>query len=279
MSNIIKLENRKLIFINGNDCFSFLQGLISNDIFKIKNGDIIYSLMLNPQGRFLYEFFIFSYQNGFILDVDSRYIDDIIKKLSFYKLSSDVSLKKIDDLSIFFSESSLENKNIDFHFKDPRQEDFGYRIYVKGDFNINNFNVSLQNLDFYHNLRQKNLIIDESDLEFNKSLIVEYNFDKLNAIDYKKGCYVGQEVVARVHYKGKVRKKIFLITINNIKKIEKYSEITCHNKNYGIILSSLLINDQLQALALIKNIDSLDKSIDLANLDLEINGSKIKINS
>jgi folate-binding protein YgfZ len=277
MSNIVKLSNRQLIFINGKDHLSFLQGLISNDIFKINDNKLIYALMLNPQGRFLYEFFIFKYQDGLILDVDANYIDEIIKRLSFYKLSSEVNLAKIDDLEVFFSDSDLNNKNIEFNFIDPRQEGFGCRFYVDNSFDVKKLDSTIQNIDFYHKLRYKNLIIDENDLDSNKSLIVEYGFDKFNAIDYQKGCYVGQEVVARVHYKGKVRKKIFLIEVDNLDKVEKYSEITCDNKNHGIILSSLFIDNKLQALALIKNIDASDNFIDLNNFNLEVSGCKITI--
>lgn len=303
MPKFVNLKNRKLIFINGEDNLVFLQGLITNDVHKIEQGKAVYSLMLNPQGRFLYEFFISKYQNGLILEVDGTIRGDLVKKLSFYKLQSKVEIKEMDEFGVFFVESvvvdqeesrvfdqeieSRETNGCDsmittrgLSFLDPRKENFGLRVYdTEENFQkiAKSNNLKEENLDFYNYLRLKNKITDENDLIFNKSLIVEYGFDNLNAIDYKKGCYVGQEVVARSHYKGKLRKKIFLIEIANLSKIEKESEITCLEKKQGVILSSLFFENKLLALALIKNIGSDDQEIDLSKLDLLVDNQKIEI--
>ncbi len=287
MSNYIHLKNRELIFINGDDYLIFLQGLITNDVNKSSKDKAIYSLMLNPQGRFLYEFFLIKYQNGLILEVDKNHCDSLIKKLSFYKLRSKVEIKRLENLSVFFidevNEKAIPQDFSDNNFcvfADPRKENFGLRCYAnKENFTkiAKNNNLTEENLNFYHNYRLNNKIIDENDLIFDKSIIVEYGFDNLNVIDYKKGCYVGQEIVARAHYKSTIRKKIFLIEIENLSKIEKETEITCLGKKQGVILSSLFYQGKLKALALIKNVDFDDNEIDLSELDLRANEQKIDI--
>lgn len=277
MSNYVWLKNRELVLINGVDHLVFLQGLISNDVFKAAKNQGIYSLMLNPQGRFLYEFFITKYQDGLVLEIDKNYSDSLIKKLSFYKLRSKVEIKKLTDLQVFFADDEIKIPAI-IQFKDPRKVNFGLRFYEKPE-NITkiieNLDLKEETLNFYNNLRLNNKIFDENDLIFDQSIIVEYGFDDLNAIDYKKGCYIGQELIARAHYKGQIRKKIFLIEIENLNQITKGSEITCDGKKQGVILSSLFYQNKLQALALIKNVDISDNKIDLTALNLKVSDQKI----
>ncbi len=280
MTHFIHLNNRSLVFINGSDHVSFLQGLISGDVSKIAKGKAIYSLMLNPQGRFLYEFFITKYKDGLILEVANDVVDGFIKKLSFYRLRSDVEIKKLENIKVFFIDDVGFKMNDEINFKDPRKENFGIRCYSnKENFSkiSQNNNLIEENLNFYHNLRLNNKIIDENDLIFDKSIIVEYGMDDFNAIDYEKGCYVGQEVVARSHYRGQRRKKIFLVEVNNLDQIVKGSEITWQSKKQGVILSSLFYQNKLQALSLIKNVDLEGNEIDLSSLELMVNDKKVII--
>lgn len=278
MPNYVHLTNRELILISGIDHLTFLQGLITNDVFKAAENLGIYSLMLNPQGRFLHEFFITKYQDGLVLETDKNYSDSLIKKLSFYKLRSKVEIKKLNEFQVFFLDDETSQIPAEIKFKDPRKSAFGLRFYEKSE-NIENLahNLKAESLNFYHNLRQQNKIIDENDLTFDQSIIVEYGFDDLNAIDYKKGCYVGQELVARAHYKGQLRKRIFLVEIENSNEISKGSEITCDGRKQGVILSSLFYQGKLSALALIKNVDNTDNEIDLRSLQLRVNDQKIII--
>ena len=92
----------------------------------------------------------------------------------------------------------------------------------------------------------------ELDLTYDKSFILEFDFDNLNAIDYQKGCYVGQELTARTHYRGEIRKKLLHVTIDNLREITKSQEFSCEGKSAGIVLSSVFHNNELHALALIK---------------------------
>ncbi len=248
------LKNRSIIEILGDDRKSFLQGLITNDINKASPNNLIYSAMLNATGRFLYDFFIFESDEKLVLDCSNLRRDEILKKLNFYKLRAKVNLRKNDELLV--AQSFTQH-----HFVDPRNKEMGYRIY-KTAAELSAIEKELMSEDFYNFNRIQNKIPEsENDLTYEKSLILEFDFDSLNAINYEKGCYIGQELTARTHYKGEIRKKIFHIIIpqtqNN--KVEKGSEISCEGKSVGIILSSSSHQNDLHALALVRLPDNLEE--------------------
>lgn len=255
---MIQLATRSILEIIGSDRKKFLQGLITNDINKVSTKNLIYSAMLNSQGRFLYDFFIFEDGERLFLDCFEPRRDEILKKLNFYKLRSQVEIKKNDQLKIFSNQNSQG-------FIDPRNPKLGYRLYSS---DLNADSEPQAEYDF----ARISLKIPESelDLTYEKSFILEFGFDDLNAIDYNKGCYVGQELTARTHYRGEIRKKIFHIKID-AKSIEKNSEIYCEGKSAGIILSSIFFKNELHALALIKDPQETDLTkLDCANHKISI---------
>jgi folate-binding protein YgfZ len=244
------LLKRSIIEISGSDSKKFLQGLLTNDINKVGCDSIIYSAMLNPKGQFLYDFFI--HQNGekILLDCAAQKCDEIIKKLNFYKLRSQVEIKKND--TIFVSQS-LENIGLE----DSRSKNLGNRIYSTRT-ELEKISTKLLTVEEYDFLRIKNKIAEgEADLTYEKSFILEFGFNELNAVDYNKGCYVGQELTARTHHLGEIRKKIFHIKILgevDLKNLDslKNREISCEGKKLGVILSSSFYKNELHALALIR---------------------------
>ncbi|MDA0901873.1 MAG: folate-binding protein [Proteobacteria bacterium] len=279
---MITLDNRAVIYISGADRKSFLQGLVTNDINKVSSQNALYAIMLNPQGRFLYDFFIIEQEDRLLLDCNQERIEEIVKKLSLYKLRAAVEIGRLDaeySVGVTLDEKEIHDlekqKNSDFiAFIDPRNKQLGLRIIAKKEL-LPSVDPTL--IKLYHQKRFELKLVDDSDLEFNQSLILEYGFDNFNAIDYQKGCYIGQEVTARTHYRGLVRKEIFLIEIPNLQQVTKGTEITCDNKKTGIVLSSIFHRDKLQALALIKSIDAQNQKIDLANLALKIGENDISI--
>ncbi len=259
MSNILK--DRAIIEIAGDDRKKFLQGLITNDINKASEKNLIYSAMLNSQGRFLYDFFIFEIGEKLIIDCFAARRDEIIQKLNFYKLRAKVEIKKNDQLTVTQSFSLGQ-------FADPRHLELGFRTYSS--------NQPEASENSYHTKRIALKIAEsEHDLTYEKSLILEFGFDDLNAIDYQKGCYVGQELTARTHYSGQIRKKLFHIKIDAKNAPEKNSEITCEAKPAGLILSSSFANSELHALALIKLPN--DQNFNDFSQKLELNSHKIFI--
>ena len=275
---MIFLKNRAIISISGPDAKSFLQGLITNDINKIDSGEAIYSLMLSAQGRFLYDFFIIKFNDAIILDCASEYVDEIIKKFSFYKLRANVEIKKsnLTVAAIIGEKPKNINQNI-ICFLDPRNAKMGYRL-IGLEEDLLDLNHSEQSLNFYNYHRLNLKLVDDSDLLYDKSLILEYGFDDFNAIDYKKGCYIGQEVTARTHYRGLVRKKIFLVEVLDADEVAKDMAIFNWEIEIGKILSSVFFNQKLIALALIKNIGEGDNPIDLRELKLTLADKKLDDN-
>lgn len=255
MTNL--LSDRSIIEITGPDNKKLIQGLITNDINKAKD-NLIYTAMLNNKGRFLHDFFIFESKDVLFLDCHQNQRDQIIKKLSFYKLRSTVEILKNDELKVF-------SNNEKIGFIDPREEKLGYRSYKK-------FEKEDDSTNTYHQKRIELKIPDgEYDLTIEKSLILEFNFDNLHAISYEKGCYIGQELTARTHHTGQIRKKLYFVKIDTNMSIEKNTKITCKNDDCGIILSSFIKDNCFYALALIK-----DEFMDSSN-NFEVEGQKLNI--
>ena len=292
------LKDRTIIEISGLDRQEFLQGLITNDIKLATSKNMIYSAFLNGAGRFFVDFFIHEIDEKYIIDCHIFEADEIIKKLNLYKLRSQVEIKKNQNLSVIFNTESLG-------FVDPRAKDFGYRFYVDQE-DLKNYET--QNLIFYHQ-RRINFKIPEGyyDLTKDKSYIFEFGFDNFNAISYQKGCYVGQETTARNHYRGQLRKKIFLFEVKEVEEnlrniIEekndlsslqfdgdglkmanvKNHELLKDDKDCGLVLSSIFDGKTLRGLVLLK-FDEVedDKNISpknsLANENIFLQNNKILI--
>jgi tRNA-modifying protein YgfZ len=281
MEQSLVLKNRSVISISGEDRKSFLQGLITNDVSKASDGKAVYAFMLSPVGRFLYDFFIVEVGEKLFLDCCLEKVDEIVQKLSFYKLRSKVEIRKELGL-VVVSLKSLVVSYGGIWFVDPRDFEMGFRGFVVlGDDKRNECGVEVakpdlrgemcDEIDDEYNLRRINLVLpDDSDLTFDKSFPLEFGFDGFNAVDYQKGCYVGQETTARMHYKGVIRKKVFLVEVLECAEIEKGAEIEVGDKKIGEILSSVLYQEKLFALALIKNVDNEGKEINLVELKLTI---------
>jgi folate-binding protein YgfZ len=237
MSRNTHLQDRAIFEISGVDRKKFLQGLITNDINKLAPNQLLYSAMLNPQGRFLYDFFIFEIGETIFIDCLKLRVDEIIKKLNFYKLRLHVVIKKNEELVVSWSSEKSE-----FALKDPRNINLGYRSYQK-NIEFNGDDAS------YHLTRIQNQVAEsEYDLTYEKSIILEFGFDDLNAIDYNKGCYIGQELTARTHHLGQVRKKVLYVKLSQ--KLEKNTEITCEDQMTAIVLSSVVYDNEVHALIL-----------------------------
>lgn len=282
----IPLKNRSVIQISGADSQKFLQGLITNDINKVSDGSIIYALMLTPQGKFLYDFFICQREGVFLIDCNKEKLPETIKKFSMYKLRSDV---KIDDVSekyevvAIIGDKVFENigKNEGQAkqsvgggvYIDPRSE----KIYGRAIIDISNHYQFLESFGFIqgdfsdYEIVRINSCIPEGNLDLlpEKSFPHDFAMDDLNAIDYKKGCYVGQEVTARVHYKGTGRKKLFVVeSVDGSDLPEFNSDITSGDEKIGALLSSVN-NIGLATL--------LGESVEKNNFNCNVNEIKLKV--
>ena len=227
--NFIRQKESKFLVVSGNDSKDFLQSLITNDVNKCLNGKSIYSCLLSPQGKFLADFFLTSYNNLYLIEIHEKFLDNFINKLKIYKLRSKIEIKENNDFeSIIILDSDIikESRSKIVQFVDPRSKSIGIKYYIdKTIFNdvIKKFNLNEIDFKIYRQKLMKNLIpYSVEDLIVNKSLLLENNFQNLNAIDWDKGCYIGQEITARMKYRSLLKKQIYTLKISsgNIQKGE-----------------------------------------------------------
>jgi folate-binding protein YgfZ len=224
--------NRGIIKISGNDASSFLQALITNDIY---GSATIYAMMLSPQGRYLFDFFITNTGNLYWLETDLSSLSDLIAKLKLYRLRSNVVIEDVSDAySIVYSHELLPRDKV-CEYQDPRFEGMGMRTIVSGG-------SELATTDLYLRDKYAYAIPDgEFDLIRDKSMPQEYGMDMLKCIDYTKGCYVGQEMISRTKYQGVIRKQIFkIVAESDLSGFEQGSQVTASGTKIGVLCSSYL---------------------------------------
>jgi folate-binding protein YgfZ len=202
-----KLPDRAFICITGDDRRPFLQGLITQDIDILDTSPLLYSCLLTPNGKFLFDFFIHENDEEIMIDCEGgERASTLFKRLSMFKLRSKVTLELQDNVDAF----QIFNGAWGGGYKDPRHDACGYRTYSKpNDINEISFNV-------WDTHRIKHEIPDGScDLIPEKSFIHESDIVIQSAVSYTKGCYMGQELVSRMHHRGLAKKKLRCIDIKN----------------------------------------------------------------
>jgi folate-binding protein YgfZ len=226
-----KLENRIIIKVSGEDKIQFLQGLVTNDVSQ---QDPMYSALLTPQGKYLFDFFIIPQSNHLLIDCEKSKSQQLISKLKLYKLRSKVELSIEDTYDIVLSDTPIEAF---ISYLDPRDTRLGYRIIMPSP------SPYLPDSDQYLNMRLKYCIPEgDTDLFQDKSIPMESRLDELHGISWTKGCYMGQELTARTKYRGLVRKSLVSLFIEGHTNDETiiYSEdkevgdLRSHNSSLGI---------------------------------------------
>ncbi len=284
---IILLENRGLILISGEDAKNFLQNIITNDMEKVSFSSSIFSALFTPQGKYLFEFFLIQSKKGYLLDCDNKFTNEIINYLLKYKLRSKIEIKDISkDYVIglinsekFLDIQKIENKTedtIEFRdsplFLDPRNKNLGARILStleKLHLTIKKLDLKIVKPEIYF-AKAHSLGIPIKGIENLKDQLfgLEANFDEFNAIDFKKGCYIGQENTARMKLKKKLRRR--LLPISSTEKLNLGEEIFYNKTKVGKILI-----EQPYPFGLVKVIDP--NIEEFKNKELLVNNKKCKI--
>ena len=268
IKNVYILEDRAILYLNGEDTKEFLQNLISNDITKVSETNTIFTSLLSPQGKFLYEFIIIKHKSGYLIDCEKTQADGLYKQLSIYKLRSKVEILNLSNefvIAAFSYEKFLTFDEVqdnpgftikyreDPIFLDPRNKNLGARLII----NLEKLYLSLKklglhdsNLKEYYSFSHKLGIVpkDLNKLQ-NKIFGIECNYEELNGIDFKKGCYVGQENTARIKLKNKLSKRLFPINLLS-GKLNEGESIFANEAEIGKVL---IENDY--PFALIKYLD------------------------
>ena len=241
-NDVYILDDRAILYINGTDAKDFLQNLISNDINKVTDNSSCFASLFTPQGKFLYEFMVIKHKSGYFIDCEKSQSEEIFKQLNLYKIRSKVEILNLSNefvVACFGYEKYLSiegSKDIlGFTFKyredpiilDPRNKKLGARLII----NLEKLYLSLKKLDLnsdkidnYYSKSHKLGIVPKDLNKLQNNLFgIECNYEELNGIDFKKGCYVGQENTARIKLKNKLSKRLLPLEIieGNISEGEK----------------------------------------------------------
>ena len=253
-NKIYILESRGLLYVLGEDVNEFLQNIISNDINKVTNDNSCYTSMFTPQGKYLFDFIIIKHKKGYFFDCEKKQIDDLYKQLNLYKLRSKVEITNLSNefvVAVISKEKFLSLSNgkdkpghtiqyrEDSIVLDPRNKDLGGRLIINLEklyLSIKELGLkSAENKEYYVQSHKLGIPQMDNDKLQNKIFGIECNFDELNAIDFKKGCYVGQENTARIKLRNKLLKRLLPVQIID-GKINIDDNISSDDENIGKIL-------------------------------------------
>jgi len=225
-------KRRGLLRITGEDRVPFLQGLVTNDVTKAAAGHAVYSALLTAQGRFLHDFFIVPQADGLLIDCEAERRADLVRRLSMYKLRAKVTIEDrsaalatillwgdavLAALSLPPDPGAIRLEENHPIFADPRMPSLGARAILPAERAhnwITEHSFTMADDAAYDRHRIGLGVPDGSrDLPVERALLLENGFDELHGIDWDKGCYIGQEVTARMRYRSLVRKRLMPVAI------------------------------------------------------------------
>ena len=215
--------NRAIIEVSGQDASKFLQGLVTNDLRRLAQDGIVYAALLTPQGKYVADFFLVARPDGVIwMDMAETFAPEVLQRLVTVKLRA-----KVDFLLRDIVVSRGTGKAPEGALPDPRHPALGWRLYGQA---LPDDGTNWEALRVAH-------CIPESGIELipNETFILEAGFDRLHGVDFRKGCYVGQEVTARMQHKTSLRKGLVTVDIDG--SAEVGAEIVSEGKAVGQVFS------------------------------------------
>lgn len=277
---IAALTDRGVICVAGADASAFLQGLLTNDLSDLAARQAVYAGLLSPQGKILFEMLAVKTSEGFLLDVDQAKCADLVKRLTMYKLRAKVEIKDVSaeyvTLALWGEEPARSGDMLgSVSFRDPRSADLGSRILAEAALaaDIAAATKAADSTPAAYHAHRIALGVPEGgkDYDFGDAYPHEANFDLFNGVSFTKGCYVGQEVVARMQNKTVVRKRVVKVTAS--------AALTC---GASVLLGETAIGrigsvDGAIGLAMLR----LDRVAEAAekNISLNANGIAITVDS
>ncbi|TMV09608.1 folate-binding protein YgfZ [Ruegeria sediminis] len=215
------MPTRRILRLSGKDTEEFLQGLITNDVKRLDQG-LVYAAMLTPQGKYIADFFLARDGDAVLLDVAEELADSLVKRLGMYKLRADVT---IEDSGLHLQRGT--GSAPEGALPDPRHPDMGWRAYSPSP--ESDDGTDWDAIRVAH-------CIPETGIELTPdSFILEAGFEAVNGVDFRKGCYVGQEVTARMKHKTELRKGLRVVAIDGAAPLG--SEITADGKPAGTLFT------------------------------------------
>jgi len=226
-NEVITLDDRGFIQIKGSEAKDFLQNIVTGNIEKVTGSSTIFSSILTPQGKYLFDFFVLKFKDSYLLECEKKSATEIIKLLNYYKLRTKIdlidlsekyaaaviSLEKFKEMDVSSSlKGSTVNHQDDLVYIDPRSDKLGAKIISKNEnihLTIKKLNLKITDKKKYYS-KSFELGIPQINLNKLKDKIfgIENYLDELSGIDFKKGCYVGQENTSRIKLRDKLRRRI-----------------------------------------------------------------------
>ncbi len=218
------LPGRGFIAIEGADARDFLQGVVSNDVMKVTPNQAIWAAFLTPQGKYLHDFFLLECDGALLLETAAARLPDLLRRLKLYKLRSKVELADVSEawhLRVVWGEGASDHFGLKSEpgtavalaegagvaMVDPRHQGVGVRCWVRNEAPLEG--VAEGSASDYEQARIGLGLPDGGrDMEIEKALLLENGFDELGGVDWRKGCYMGQELTARTKYRGLVKKRL-----------------------------------------------------------------------
>jgi folate-binding protein YgfZ len=227
MPNIAYLPDRAVIRLSGEDRRSFLQGLVTQDLEALNNERAVFAALLTPQGKILFDFYVVAADNAFLIDCNAEAAPALVKRLTLYKLRAKVSMAIDETLRVLASEHEIHDG---VAYADPRLAGLGWRAIVGAQ-------ESSGAADYHR--RRIALGVPEFGKDFasDEMFLTDVNYDALNAVSYKKGCFIGQEVSSRMKRKGEVRRRTLIAEFEGAPPA-KGAAVTAGDSTLGEIMSS-----------------------------------------
>jgi len=262
----VRMDDRAVIAVSGEEARHFLQNILTNDIGKATSDRAIYAALLTPQGKYLFDFLIIETGGALLFDCEAARKQDLLRRLTMYRLRAKAEIADVSDKYAVWAIFGEDEAGGDLAalteagsagayaggvaFRDPRLLELGWRAILPAGTQPG---LPEPGRAAYEAHRLTLGVPDGSrDLEVDRTLALEGDIDLLGGIDFEKGCYVGQEITARMKHRGKVRKRLLPVRAA-AGLLAPGTDITCGGKSVGRIRSA----EGEQAMALLR-LDSLD---------------------
>ena len=271
MPQIALLPERGILHISGDDAPSFLQGLVTNDIDNLEDGSAMFCALLTPQGKVLFDFFIVKMAEGYLIDAPENKTAELAKRLSFYKLRAKVDIVDFSEEKIvgavWGGTATLDDVII---YDDPRLDDLGQRFISDPQ----QFETNADEHDYKAHRIKLGIAQGGEDFEFGAIFAHEANMDLLHGIDFDKGCYVGQEVVSRMHHRGTTRKRFVPVIGKDLDARDTLPELGTQVRAGPALIGTMGSSQGPRGLALIR----LDRAGEAAKKGLPLTAQDVRLN-
>lgn len=261
---------RGLIQVRGDDATGFLQGILTIDVEDMQSGEIKYGGLLTPQGKILFDFFVLKHEAGYQIDVEIDTCEDLAQRLMFYRLRSKVELQTLAPVTVSYLWSEVNSveeaqnafdvkrvaQTLDLQkeklFVDPRHSSLGLRYYGEEA-------IDLKGRSFDHHRIRVGIPKSGADYELGSIFPHDALFDEIGAVDFSKGCYVGQEVVSRMKHKTQVRKRFVKVSATH-PAFGDDAQVMAGDKSVGT-MGSHIENDGLALVRLDRVADAFEQEL------------------